>query len=159
LAIDNKKIIMARFTVDYETYGTRDEMSPDDRALADLATEACSQAHAPYSKFRVGAAARLKSGRVITGSNQESEVFPAGMCAERTLLFDWQAHHSDDPIEAIAIASQPGENECYPCGQCRQVLVDTQRRQGSPIRVIMCGDRSASVVGSAHDLLPFQFTL
>ncbi len=134
-------------------------MTTSDRQLADLATGACATAHAPYSGFRVGAAARLKSGVTLTGSNQESEVFPAGMCAERTLLFGWQTHHADDPIEAIAIASVPGDRECYPCGQCRQVLLDVERRQGSPLRVIMCSDTTASVVGSAQDLLPFQFSL
>ncbi len=150
---------MLEFVFDYESYSGRAAMMAPDRELADLATEACGTAHAPYSGFRVGAAARLRSGRVLTGSNQESEVFPASMCAERTLLFHWQTHHSDDPIEAMAIASLPGERECYPCGQCRQVMLDTERRQGVPMRVIMCSDTTASVVGSARDLLPFQFSL
>ncbi len=148
-----------KYTFDYESYASRGDMTADDRTLADRATEACGSAYAPYSDFRVGAAARLRSGKILTGSNQESEVFPATMCAERTLLFHWQAHHADDPIEALAIASIPGGRECYPCGQCRQVLLDTERRQGSPIRVIMCSEQTASVVGSAGDLLPFGFTL
>jgi cytidine deaminase len=147
------------YKFDYESYGAWDDMSQHDRLLAGSALQACANAWAPYSDFRVGAAARLASGRILTGSNQESEVFPAGMCAERTLLFDWQAHHADDPVEALAIASIPGGHECYPCGQCRQVLLDTERRQGTPIRIIMCSERSASVVGSAADLLPFQFKL
>lgn len=134
-------------------------MSAEDRELCDMARIACADAYAPYSGFRVGAAARLKSGRIIAGSNQESEVFPAGMCAERTLLFHWQARYSGDPIEAMAIASIPGERECYPCGACRQVLLDSESRQGSPIRVIMCGGESASAVASARDLLPFRFAL
>ncbi len=148
-----------KYSFDYETYAGRETMTAEDRELAHLATEACGGAHAPYSNFRVGAAARLKSGRILTGSNQESEVFPATMCAERTLLFHWQTHHSGDPIEAMAIASIPGTRECYPCGQCRQVLLDTERRQGSPIRIIMCADTTASAVASARDLLPFQFSL
>ncbi len=147
------------YTLDYESYDRRAAMSAPDRELCDRATEACGSAFAPYSHFRVGAAARLRSGRILTGSNQESEVFPATMCAERTLLFNWQANHSDDPIETFAIASVPGERECYPCGQCRQVLLDTERRQGAPIRVIMCSEKTASVVGAAKDLLPFQFVL
>ncbi|MDR2894967.1 MAG: cytidine deaminase [Alistipes sp.] len=157
--------MIKKLSFDYESYASRAAMTAGDRALADRAAGACSSAHAPYSRFRVGAAARLRSGLVITGSNQESEVFPAGICAERTLLFHWGAHHSGsdgspaDPIEALAIASVPGERECYPCGQCRQVLLDTERRQGSPIRIIMCGTESASVVASAADLLPFQFSL
>jgi cytidine deaminase len=147
------------YRFDFESYASRAAMSLPDRELADLATAATSGANAPYSHFRVGAAARLRSGHILTGSNQESEVFPAGMCAERTLLFGWQAHHADDPIEALAVASSPGARECYPCGQCRQVLLDVERRQGAPIRIIMCSDDTASVVASAADLLPFGFKL
>ncbi len=148
-----------KYGFEYESYATRSEMTAPDRELAECAEKACGSAHAPYSGFRVGAAARLRSGRIIAGSNQESEVFPAGMCAERTLLFHWQAHHADDPIEAFAVASIPGERECYPCGGCRQVLLDTERRQGSPIRIIMCSEATATVVRSAKDLLPFQFSI
>ena len=147
------------YKFDFESYGSQAEMSADDRELCERAREACGGAYAPYSNFRVGAAARLRSGRIMTGSNQESEVFPAGMCAERTLLFHWQARHSNDPIETLAIASIPGVRECYPCGQCRQIILDSERRQASPIRVIMCSDTSASVVASAKDLLPFGFEL
>ena len=107
----------------------------------------------------MGAAARLRSGRILHGSNFESEVYPAGLCAERTLLFYAQANYADDPVEALAIASVPSERECYPCGQCRQVMVDVERRQGSPIRVIMSGSGTASVVASASHLLPFTFIL
>jgi cytidine deaminase len=59
----------------------------------------------------------------------------------------------------LAIASDPSERECYPCGRCRQVLVDVERRQKSPIRVIMYGGGSASVVRSTELLLPFTFKL
>ena len=59
----------------------------------------------------------------------------------------------------LAIASNPSERECYPCGGCRQVILDVERRQGSPIRVIMSGNGTASVVESAELLLPFTFSL
>ncbi len=148
-----------KHTFDYEKFASHDEMTAADRELCQAAREACGQAWAPYSGFRVGAAARLKSGRVMTGSNQESEVYPSGMCAERVLLYHWQGRHADDPIEAFAIASVPGERECYPCGACRQVMLDSERRQGSPMRVIMCSQESATAVKSAAELLPFQFEL
>jgi len=145
--------------IHYEAYASLDALPAPDRELARRALASTARAHAPYSGFRVGAAARLRGGAILTGSNQESEVFPAGMCAERVLLLGWQAHHSADPIETLAIASVPGQRECYPCGACRQTLVDTERRQGSPIRIIMCSDATATVVGSAADLLPFAFKL
>ena len=143
----------------YDHYDSFDALPEADRALVAEAERATANAHAPYSKFRVGAAARLRCGRVLYGSNFESEVYPAGLCAERTLLFYAEANYADDPVETLAIASSPSERECYPCGQCRQVMVDVERRQGSPIRVIMSGRGTATVVESAAQLLPFTFIL
>ena len=148
-----------QFSFAYEHYTSREELSAEDRALVDEAVAATERAYAPYSHFQVGAAARLRSGRILTGSNSEIEVFPAGLCAERSLLFYAQANYADDPIVTLAIASNPSERECYPCGQCRQVLVDVERRQKSPMRIIMYGGGSASVVKSAELLLPFTFIL
>ncbi|MDE6569983.1 MAG: cytidine deaminase [Alistipes sp.] len=148
-----------QFRIDYEHYASLAELPEADRILVEAAQEATTRAHAPYSHFRVGAAARLRSGRILHGSNFESEVYPAGLCAERSLLFYAQANYADDPIETLAIASNPSERECYPCGQCRQVMVDVERRQGSPIRVIMSGHGTASAVASATTLLPFTFIL
>ena len=119
-----------RFVFDYEHYESRAALPEADRRLVAEAEAATAGAHAPYSRFRVGAAARLRSGRILRAANFESEVYPAGLCAERSLLFYLEANHADDPIEALAIASDPSERECYPCGQCRQVLVDVERRQG-----------------------------
>lgn len=148
-----------KYSFDYEKYSSYEAMSDADRELVNHALEACKDAFAPHSGFRVGAAARLRSGRVITGSNQESDVFPAGVCAERALLFHWQSRHYNDRIEAMAVVSQPGDRECYPCGECRQTLFDTERRQESPIRLIMCSESTACVVESARNLLPFAFQL
>lgn len=148
-----------QFVFNYEHYAALSELSEADRELVREAERATQHAHAAYSNFRVGAAARLTSGKIIFGSNFESEVYPAGLCAERTLLFYAQANYADDPIETLAIASVPSERECYPCGQCRQVMVDVERRQGTPMRVIMSGNGTASVVESASLLLPFTFIL
>ena len=130
-----------------------------DRDLVAEAEKATRKAYAKYSGFRVGAAVRLRSGLILHGANSESEVFPSGLCAERSVLYYAEANHADDPIEALAIASDPSERECYPCGGCRQVILDVERRQGSPIRIIMSGNGSASVVDSAELLLPFTFQL
>lgn len=143
----------------YDSYPSLEELPVEDYALVKEAEEATKSANAPFSNFHVGAALRLKSGRTLHASNFESEVYPAGLCAERSLLFYVEANYGDDVIEALAIASNPSERECYPCGQCRQVIVDVERRQQSPIRVIMTGAGSATVVDSAEKLLPFTFKL
>ena len=150
-----KKIL----NISYEHCTSLDELSAEDRALVAEAQSATSNANAPYSNFHVGAAVRLQSGRTFHASNFESEVYPAGLCAERSLLFYIEANYADDPIEALAIASVPSERECYPCGQCRQVIVDVQRRQKQPMRVIMSSATTATVIENAELLLPFTFKL
>ena len=148
-----------RLTLEFRHYDSIETLPADERELVIAAQLACNKAIAPYSNFHVGAAARLESGRIITGSNVESEVYPAGLCAERTLLYHHQASTPEDRIVALAIASVPSLRECYPCGQCRQVLHDVEKRQGLDFRVIMSGGGSATVVEKASDLLPFTFSL
>jgi cytidine deaminase len=148
-----------KFICEYEHYDIISELPEADRQLVDEAQKASYQSYAPYSHFHVGAAVRLSSGRVFHAANSESEVFPAGLCAERSLLFYVQANFANDPIVSLAIISNPSPRECYPCGQCRQVMVDVEHRQGKPIRVIMAGNGTASVVDSAEKLLPFTFIL
>lgn len=137
----------------------KEELSAHDSELCERAREACGNSYAPFSNFRVGAAVRLRSGAILTAANQESEVLPAGMCAERIVLSWAQANHADDPVEALAVVSASGDRECSPCGICRQTLLDTQRRQLSPIKVLMCGEDSVSIVNSAEELLPYSFAL
>ena len=145
--------------LEYRHYETIGDMTQEDVELVEAAQRACDKAVASYSNFHVGAAARLESGKIVTGSNVESEVYPASLCAERTLLYHHQATSPEDRIVALAIASDPSHRECYPCGQCRQVLYDVEKRQGRPMRVIMSGAGTATVVESASDLLPFTFEL
>ena len=136
-----------------------EDLPATDRELVAEAQRATELAYAKYSGFKVGAAVRLRSGKVLYGANSESEVYPSGLCAERALLYYVEANYAGDPIESLAIASNPSERECYPCGGCRQVILDVERRQGTPIRVIMSGNGSATIVDSAQLLLPFTFKL
>ena len=147
-----------KINISYE-HCSIDELSPAEQEVVQAAFGATSKAYAPYSGFKVGAAIRLRSGKILTAANCESEVFPSGLCAERSLLYSYATNHAEDVIELMAIASNPSERECYPCGACRQVMLDAERRQQSPIRIIMAGGGTASVVESAEVLLPFTFKL
>ena len=147
-----------KININYE-HCSIDELSPAEQEVVQAAFGATSKAYAPFSGFKVGAAIRLRSGKIHTAANCESEVFPSGLCAERSLLYSYATNHADDVIELMAIASDPSERECYPCGACRQVMLDAERRQQSPIRIIMAGGGTASVVESAEVLLPFTFKL
>ena len=145
--------------ITYHHFDSLESLPKADKELVQAARKATKKAFAPYSDFRVGAAALLRSGEVVSAANCESEVYPSGLCAERVLLYNLQINHADDPIVAFAIASVPAERECYPCGSCRQTLLDAQKRQQSPIRIIMSSAESATVVDSAEELLPFSFKL
>lgn len=145
--------------ITYHHFDSLESLPKADKELIEAARKATEKAFAPYSDFRVGAAALLRSGDVVSAANCESEVFPSGLCAERVLLYHLQINHADDPIVAFAIASAPAERECYPCGSCRQTLLDAQKRQQSPIRIIMSSAESATIVDSAEELLPFSFKL
>ena len=99
------------FAFDYLHYDSLDDLPDKDRKLVERALHACGEAYAPYSGFRVGAAARLVNGSVFLANNQESEVFPSGMCAERILLYYIQANGNREAIDTLAIVSMPGERE------------------------------------------------
>ena len=63
------------------------ELPAADQELIAEAQRATEKAYAAYSNFRVGAAVRLRSGKILHGANSESEVFPSGLCAERSVLY------------------------------------------------------------------------
>jgi cytidine deaminase len=146
-----------------EVYGSAAEISAQDNALVQCAKQATEGAYAPYSHFQVGAAALLENGEVVTGSNQENGAYPSGLCAERTTLFYAGAKFPNVAVKALAITAQTGGQFCaqpiYPCGACRQVMLENEMRGGQPIRVIMAGENEVEVVRSVRDLLPLSFDL
>ena len=151
------------FILSYKEYASDLELSNADAELLRLAREVTEQAYAPYSHFRVGAAARLAGGSVITGTNQENASFPAGICAERTLLSVAGAQHPGVAIETLAI-SYHNENgisdrPISPCGICRQSLQEFEQRTGQPIRLILGGE-TGKVIALERSalLLPFAFS-
>jgi len=146
-----------------EVYNSIDELPAEEQALVQAAKAASGTSYAPYSHFHVGAALLLDNGEVVAGSNQENGASPSGLCAERTALFYAGAHYPTASIKAIAIAAQSNGQLCampvYPCGACRQVLLESEQRGGMPIRVIMVGEKKIEALNSAYDLLPLTFDL
>lgn len=137
------------------------ELSAEEMELVNAAREIAVSAYAPYSHFRVGAAVRLKSGRIVTGSNQENAAYPSGLCAERTTLFYTGANFPDDSVEALVVTAMR-QDDLYaavaaPCGACRQVLLETADRQGHSFPVYLAGPDSVKIVGDCRQLLPINF--
>src|SRR6056297_293650 len=129
--------------------------------LVRLAKEATENAWAPYSRFRVGAALELENGKIITGNNQENIAFPSGLCAERVALFYAGSQYPGVAIKRIALAAfADGKyvaRPVYPCGDCRQVLLEHENRVSKPVEVIMYGEDEIKLVKSVSDLLPLPF--
>jgi cytidine deaminase len=129
--------------------------------LIRLAKEATKKAWAPYSQFRVGAALELENGEIITGNNQENIAFPSGLCAERVALFYAGSQFPGVAIRRIALAAYADgkfvAKPVYPCGDCRQVLLEHENRVNKPVEVIMYGEDEIKLVKSVSDLLPLPF--
>ncbi len=152
-----------KFEFDYEEFDNKQEMHSEDLALLNAAYEAVETAFAPYSKFKVGAAARLSNGQIVMGSNQESASYPVGICAERTLLNSIGSQHPKETITAMAISYIPNgvesDHPLSPCGMCRQSLLDYEIRYKAPIKLILAGKTGKIIViPSADYILPFGFT-
>ena len=145
----------------YQEFESIDQLEPQDRELAEAAIEATKGSYAPYSGFNVGAAVRLDSGLIIKGSNQENAAYPSGLCAERTALFYAHSAWPQDPVEALAVvASVDGTvtpTFTYPCGACRQVLVETEQRAQAPLRILVGSAQKVLVFEGISSLLPFVF--
>ena len=97
-------------------------MSDDTQALVEVAVAARPSAHAPYSKFKVGAAVRLLDGRIFSGVNVENSSYPLGMCAERNAVAA-AVRGGMRPGELVEVAiAADAPDVVSPCGGCRQVL-------------------------------------
>ena len=114
------------------------------------AMEAREKAHAPYSRFAVGAALLSKSGRIYTGCNVENASYGLSICAERTAIFKAVSEGERD-FEAIAVVTEKGVT---PCGACRQVLMEF----GEDIQVIVANGAGEYRVFTLQELLPEAFT-
>ena len=140
-----------------------DELTPEEQHLIQLAIEATDRSYAPYSKFRVGAAVRLDNGVELSGSNQENAAYPSGLCAERTTLFYAGAQYPDIPVRMLAIAARGTDGELTedptgPCGACRQVIIESETRAGSPIRILLYGRKFVYTIDGIRPLMPLTFS-
>jgi len=91
-------------------------------ALVAAATAATEHAYAPYSHYRVGAAALAEDGRVLTGCNVENAGYGVTLCAECTLI-GALAMSGGGKLAAFTCVNAQGE-VIMPCGRCRQLLAE-----------------------------------
>jgi cytidine deaminase len=123
------------------------------RELVERAARVRENAHAPYSRFRVGAALRTTSGHVFAGCNVENASYGATSCAERSAIAAMVAA-GEREVAAIAVftdADPPG----MPCGICRQVLLEFGR---PGTEIVAASPRDLRRI-TLERLLPEPFTL
>lgn len=97
------------------------------KKLIDKALTARERAYSPYSRFCVGAALLSSDGEIFTGVNIENSSYGATVCAERS-AFAAAISAGKRDFDAIAIVGAPAGEKidelCYPCGICRQFMLE-----------------------------------
>lgn len=128
-------------------------LAPEDDALVAAARLARQHAFAPFSGFQVGAAVRLRDGRIITGCNVENATYGLTLCAERVAVFKAVSEGArPGDFEALAVAADTTE-PTPPCGACRQIVWEFCR----DVPVLLASLDEVTVVTRMADLLPLPF--
>ena len=131
-----------------------------DRQLLDEATGVRERAHAPYSRFNVGAALRSEAGTIYAGANVENASYPEGWCAETSAIAHMIAAEPPGPARRVAaiciVAERVDGRLVTPCGGCRQRLAEL----AGPDALVHVSDPTGE--GKTYrlaELLPAAFTL
>ena len=121
--------------------------------LISSAKKARLSAHAPYSKFKVGAAVLSARGKIYTGCNVENASYGLTLCAERSAVAR-MVGDGEDRIAAVAVVTdsqRPGS----PCGACRQVIAEF----GPDAKIVMANLKGTVLIENLLHLLPSAFSL
>jgi cytidine deaminase len=117
------------------------------------ATRGRERAHAPYSRFPVGAAVLYPDGSVVVGCNVENSSYGLSMCAERNALGAGVVQGKGRPRAVAIVVDTP--TPCPPCGMCRQVMVEFASGE-LPVRSRnLKGDEARYTL---DELIPHAFT-
>ena len=120
--------------------------------LVNAAKDARTKAHAPYSKFYVGAAMRDELGRVHGGCNIENAAYPQGWCAEPSAI-SHLIMAGGTRITEVAVMGN-GTALCTPCGGCRQKI---REFASVDIPIYSCGPEGMRATFTLEGLLPMSF--
>jgi cytidine deaminase len=116
------------------------------------AKAAMAKAHAPYSKFPVGAALRTEDGRVFSGCNIEVASYPEGWCAETTALGHYIMGGGGRITEIAVVAERMAR--ITPCGGCRQRLAEFA---GPDTKLFLCDETGVVETVTMGQMLPLGF--
>ena len=130
--------------------------------LIAAAREAARHAHAPYSRFAVGAAVLLTDGSIVTGANVENASYGLSLCAETVAIATVSARGRLRDVVAIGVVGglmdSGGTDPVRPCGRCRQVLNEAAQLGGRDL-VVYCAGLTGDALEQHRlsDLLPHAF--
>ena len=111
------------------------------------------RAHAPYSRYFVGAAIQTAKGAIFAGCNVENASYGLSICAERSAIVQMVAAGERDPVAIVVVT--PGPVLGTPCGACRQTLAEFAR--DLPVRLLVEGNAVPPRTTSLEALLPEAF--
>jgi cytidine deaminase len=141
-------------------------MSETAAGLIAAARDAAVHAHAPYSRFGVGAALLLDDGSVVTGANFENASYGLSLCAETVALAKANSEGKLRRVVEIGViggklgadGSIAGTDPVRPCGRCRQILNEAAQLSGRDI-VVHCASADGETVETHRlsGLLPHAF--
>ncbi|MEO9132865.1 MAG: cytidine deaminase [Sphingomonas sp.] len=136
------------------------------RRLITAARAAARNAHAPYSRFAVGAAVLLSDDSVVTGTNFENASYGLSLCAETVALATANAQGRLCDVVAIAVIGGPigadgrptGAKPVGPCGRCRQVINEAAQMSKRDV-IVWCAGAEGDAVDRylLSELLPHAF--
>jgi cytidine deaminase len=121
-------------------------------AMLEMARRALTNAHAPYSRFRVGACLRTASGGLHAGANVENASYGLTLCAESAAIAAMVTAGDREIVEVVILTE--GAELCPPCGRCRQQLAEFA---AAPTRVHLCGPEGVRLSTTLGELLPLAF--
>lgn len=149
--------------IQFEVFDAESALPEDEQALLAAALAATDGAYAPFSEFFVGAAVALEDGSIWTGNNQENASFPAGTCAERSVLYYLGSQQRGADIRKMAVRARSLRKAIsapvMPCGVCRQVMLEYEQMMGQDM-IVLCQGAEGRVIrfsGVGKSLLPFGF--
>lgn len=121
--------------------------------LIEAAKAARSKAHAPYSKFYVGAAMRDERGHIHGGANMENAAYPQGWCAECSAIAHLVMSGGKQITEVVVLGT--GNTLCTPCGGCRQKI---REFANGDVKIHCCTEQGALLkTFTLDELLPASF--
>lgn len=154
---------MREFILKYEHFKSSKMLADNQRQLLKEAKKALSKSYSPYSGFQVAAAIELENGVVLSGANFENAAYPLCLCAERVALATAASLYPKVAVIRMAITvkskEHPQTKPASPCGACRQVILETEKKQKKPMELILKGQKGpVIVIEKGSSLLPLGFS-